>query len=172
MVKGEFQIPEDTQVPHPAGFVGKPDIPKFHRIIRGDKEGLFPPKAAIDALVLAVGKAVPADVLGRLGIGGIRSLSHGLPGQGPVIPGIVIPDINIMTGPVHGHPIGPEPGNPVVFRGLIKKVAPGGMVKDPAHIPDANIISPGNWYVDSVYDILPVFIVKVSVLHGSFFSLC
>jgi hypothetical protein len=76
-----------------------------------------------------------------------------------------------MTRPVHGYPIGPEPGNPVVFRGLIKKVAPGGMVKDPTHVPDANVISPGNGYVDSVYHILPVFIVKVSVLHGNFSSL-
>jgi hypothetical protein len=166
MMKGEFQIPEDAQVPPLTGLVAKPYIPKFHRIVRGDKEGLLPPDTPVNALVCTVGKAVAAGIAGSLGIGGVQGLSHRLPGQGPVIPAVVIPDIDIVAGPVHGHPVGPEPGNPVVFRGFIKKIAPGGMVKHPAHIPDTDIISPGNRHIDPVYHVFPVFIVKISVLHG------
>jgi hypothetical protein len=73
-----------------------------------------------------------------------------------------------MPWPVHRHPVGSEPGNPVIFRGFIKKIPPGGMVKHPAKVPYPNVVCPRHRYVNPIYHILPAFRIKMTIVHTQF----
>ena len=70
-----------------------------------------------------------------------------------------------MSGAVHGNPIGPEPGDPVVFRGLVEQVTSGGVVEHAVQILQADVVGPGDRQIHPVDDILPVLIVKISITH-------
>ena len=68
----------------------------------------------------AVALVIQATVVGVLGdLDGykrqgirrlVQRLAHRLPGNRPVFPRFVVPDIHVMAGPVQRHPVGPEPG--------------------------------------------------------------
>jgi hypothetical protein len=53
----------------------------------------------------------------------------------------------------------------VVFRGFIKKIASGGMVKHPAEVPDPDVVRPRHGDVNPVYHILPAFCIKIAIAH-------
>jgi hypothetical protein len=135
-------------------------IPELHRVFQRDKQGLFPGNASIVTLIGTIGKALPTDVSGF-----IQILTHRLPRQAPVFPGVIIPDIDIMPGSIHRHPIRPKPGNPMVFRGFIEKITSRSMVKHPAEVPYPNIIRPGYGHINPVYHILPMFRIKITITH-------
>jgi hypothetical protein len=163
MMKREFQIGKDAEMPLFTGTILQLYIPELDRILRGNKQGLGSGDTPVFASVGTVRKTMAAGIC-RFPQG----FSHGLPGKGPIIrnpAGLIIPDIHIMARPIHGHPIGPEPGDPVVFRRFIKQVPPGGMVKNPAHIPDADVVGPGNRHVHPVNNVFPAFFVKITVFH-------
>jgi hypothetical protein len=160
-MKGKFQIGEDAQPPFSPGKVFQLDIPELHRVVPRNKQGLFGGNTPIKALVGAVGKALAANVTPL-----IQVLTHGLPGYAPVFSGIVVPDIHVMTGSVHRHPIGAEPGNPMIFWGFIEEIASGGMIKHPAEVLHPNIICPGYGHVNPVDYILPVFRIKITITHS------
>jgi hypothetical protein len=160
MMEGKFGISVHAEFPLTAGIVPEADIPEFYRIFQGDKKGLFPPNAGIFALVFDIGKAVAAGICG-----GIQVFAYGLPGDRPVFPGFIVPDVDIVAGPVHGYAVGAETGNPVEFGAFVKKVAPRGMVKNAAKVPYADVIGPGNRDIDPVYYIFSRILVKISVFH-------
>ncbi len=62
-----------------------------------------------------------------------------------------------MPGAVHGYAVGPEAGDPVVFRALVKEIAPGGVVDHGAQVLHAQVIRPGDGHVHPVNDIFVVF---------------
>jgi hypothetical protein len=59
----------------------------------------------------------------------------------------------------------------MIFRGFIKKIASGGMVKHPAEVPDPNIVCPGHGYINPIYHILPAFSIKIAISHRLFLPL-
>jgi hypothetical protein len=143
-------------------------IPDFSRIFQGYEKFLFSFDPRIIALVFDIRKSVPAGIAGRPAFRAAgKRLAHGLPGKAPVLPGIIIPYIHIVAGPVQGNPVRPKPGYPVKFRGLVKKVAPGVLAENPAHILEAYIIGPGNRRIRPFYNVFPVWLVKIAVLHVS-----
>jgi hypothetical protein len=94
-----------------------------------------------------------------------KTLANRLPGKAPVISGFVVPYIHIMARPVQGNTVRPEPGNSVKFRALVKKVTPGSVVKNPAQIIYADIVGPGNWHINTIYNIFPIGLVKIPIIH-------
>ena len=120
---------------------------------------------AAGALVHRVAQAVAAAV--------VRQISAaGLPGDGPELPCVLVPQVDIVARPVHGHPVGPEAGDPVVLRALVEEVSPGGVVDHGGHVLRPQVVGPGNGHVNPVDDILPPGLVKMSVLHRRASPVC
>jgi hypothetical protein len=166
MVERKFTIAENTERPPPARMIAESHIPNFHRIFQGYEKFLLSFDPRIIALVFDIRKSVPAGITGRPVFRAIgKRLTYRLPGEAPVLPGIIIPYIDIVAGPVQGDPVRPKPGYPVKFRGLVKKIAPGVLTENPAHILEAYIISPGNRRIRPFYNVFPVWLVKIAVLH-------
>ena len=74
----------------------------------------------------------------------------GLPGHRPVLPRVVVPDIDIVPRPVHRHPVGAEPGDAVVLRALVEEIAPGGLVDHRAQLLHPQVVGPGDRHVHAV----------------------
>ena len=127
LMEAEFQIGEHGQVAHPVGIVAQGNPPDLHRVIHGHKQGLLGVDAGVIAVVLAVAQTVAAGVV-------LLGLAHGLPGHRPVVAALIIPQVNIVAGAVHGDAVGAEAGDPMVFRGFIQQIAPGGVVEHTVHI--------------------------------------
>jgi hypothetical protein len=53
----------------------------------------------------------------------------------------------------------------VVFRSLVERISPGGVVYDGTHILHAYIIRPRSGQIKLFYDIFAILIVKITVLH-------
>jgi hypothetical protein len=70
-----------------------------------------------------------------------------------------------MAGPVGGNGVCPEPRNPVVFRALVKQVAPGSLIKHSHKVFRANVISPAHRRINPLNNVFTLFIVKVTVTH-------
>ena len=136
-------------------------IPQLHGIVLGDHQGLGGVNVAVVALIAGVGHTVDAAVLGL-----IQGLAHRLPGNAPVVAGLAVAHIDIVAGPVHGHTVAPETGDAVILRGLVERVAAGGVVEHAAHILHAQIVGPGCGQIHTVNDILSFLIIKISVLHN------
>ena len=157
LVEAEFQIGKYGQIPLFSGIVAQPHVPNLHRVVNGRKQGLLGIDAGVVAKILAVAQAVAAGIV-------LLGLAHGLPGHGPEIPGIVVPEVDIVAGAVHGA-IGPEAGNAVVLRGLVEHIARRSVVEDTVEILQANVVGPGCGDIHPVDDILPAGVVKIAITH-------
>lgn len=113
LVIGKFGIGPDAEEMGPARGVFRFQAPQFHRLPLGDKQGLgrLDPPAA--ACIDGVTQPVAAPVALQIPVAG-------LPGNRPVFPGLVVPEVKVVPGPVHGHAVGPEAGDPVVLWAFIK----------------------------------------------------
>ena len=96
----------------------------------------------------------------------IQGLTHRLPGDAPVITVLIIPEIYIMPGTVHGHSVWPEACDPVILRRPVKHIAARRVIHDGAQILHTNVIRPGNRQVHTIDHIFPLLIVKMSVSHA------
>ncbi len=134
------------------------EIPQFHRLAAGDEEGLGRLDAAAAALVHRVAQPVAAAV-------GIHRAAAGLPGDRPVLAGVLVPQVNIMAGPVHRHPVGAKAGDAVMLRALVKEIPARRVVDHPAQLLYPEVVGPGNRQIHPVDDILAVLLVKMAVLH-------
>ena len=159
LVEAEFQIGEYGQLPHPVCIVAQLHIPDLHRIIHRHKQGLLRIDPAVITVILTVAQTVTAGIM-------LLRLSHRLPGYGPVIAAFLIPQIHIMPRSIHRHTVWPEPGDPVIFRGLIQQISSRCVVKHTIHILQTDIICPGNRHIHPVDHIFPIGIVKISIPHG------
>ena len=157
LVEAEFQIGKYGQIPLFSGIVAQPHVPDLHRVVNGRKQGLLGIDAGVVAEVLAVAEAVAAGIV-------LLGLAHGLPGHGPEVPGVVVPEVDIVAGAVHGA-VGPEAGNAVVLRGLVEHIARRSVIEDTVEILQANIVGPGCGDIHPVDDILPAGVVKIAITH-------
>ena len=72
-----------------------------------------------------------------------------------------------MARTIHGNPVSPETGDPVIFRGIMKKVPARGMIDHRAGFLKPQIIGPRDRKIHPVDHIFTVFVVKVSVSHAA-----
>ena len=159
LMEAELQIGIDRETAWSFIIIAKGDIPDLHRIVHGHKKSLSCINAAIVAVIFHIAQAVPAGVM-------LLRLAHRLPGDGPVITGILIPQIDIMPGPVHRNAVGAKAGNAVILGAFIEQIAPGCVVENPVHVPGADVIGPGHRQIHPVDHIFSTFVVKMAVLHG------
>ena len=158
VVEAEFQIPVHAQPPGPAGVVAQPDVPDLHRVVHGHEQGLLRLDAAVAAAVFDVAQSVAAGIM-------LHRLAHGLPGNRPEIAGLLIPQVDIVSGAVHGDTVGPEAGNAVVLGRLIEQIASRGVVEHAVHILQADVVGPGNRQIHPFNNVFPMLGVKISVAH-------
>ena len=161
MVVGQLGITEHADVARPVLRVFQGHVPHLHRLAPGDEQGLHGLDAVVLTFVLRVRKAVTAGVLGL-----VQGFAHGLPGHGPIFAGVVVPQVDIVAGPVHGHGVGPKTGDAVVFGAFVEQVPPGGVVHHRAQILGTQVIGPADGQVHPVDHIFAAFIVKMAVLHS------
>ena len=160
LVVGELRVGADAEAPGPPALVDQGQIPQLRPLPPGDKQRLGRPYAPAAALVYRVAQPVAAPVIPQIP-------PAGLPGDAPVFPRLVVPEIEVVPRPVHGDPVGPEAGDPVVLGAPAEEVAPGGVVDHGAQLLHPQIVGPGDGHVHPVDDIFPLLLVKVSILHGS-----
>ena len=108
MVKAELEVREHRERACPAAVVSQTQIPDFNRIIHCDKERLLGSNAAVVTAVFTVTQSVAAGVV-------LLRLPHRLPGDRPVIPVLIVTQVQIVTGSVHRNAVGPEAGNAVIL---------------------------------------------------------
>jgi len=162
MIKRKLAVRKDAQIPRNIACILQYHIPEFHRIFKGDKEGLHSPYTLVLAGKHRVGKTMPHLVL-SFG----KVLSNGLPGNRPIFSRIIIPDIDIVARAIEGNPIRPEPGNPVILGIFIKEVPPRIVGNYGTEILYSQVISPGYGNIRLGNYIFSVFIIKITILHRS-----
>ena len=91
--------------------------------------------------------------------------AHGLPGDAPIVAGVLIPQVHVVSGAVHGNAVGTEPGDAMVFRRFVQQVSARRVVEYAIHILEADIVGPGNGDIYPIDDIFPMLIVKVPITH-------
>ena len=52
-------------------------------------------------------------------------LAHGLPGDGPVVAGLVVAQVNVVARAIQRDAVGTESGDPLVFGVFVERVAAG-----------------------------------------------
>ena len=159
MMEAEFQIGIHRERPRPVAAVAQPYVPDLHRVVHGYKERLRGVYTAVVTEIFHVTQSVPAGVV-------LLRLADGLPGDRPVIAVFLIPEVDIVPGEVHRHPIRAEAGNPVIFGAFVQQISAGCVVEYAQHVLKADIIRPGYRQINPVYYIFPCGIVKMAVLHG------
>ncbi len=108
MVEAELQIGVNGQMAGLAVSVAQLHIPDFHGIVHGHKQGLLGVNIAVVAVILHIAQAVTAGVV-------LLGLGHRLPGNAPIVSGIVVPKVDIVSGAVHGNAVGAEAGDAVIL---------------------------------------------------------
>ena len=156
---GKLCVGVHAERARPSGGVLQPQIPQLYVLPSGDEEGLGRVQPAPRTLIDGVAQAVTAAVV-------LQSPAAGLPRHGPEFPGLVVPEVEVVSGAVYGHAVGPEAGNPVVLRAFIEEIPPRRVVHHGAQGLYAQIVGPGYRHVHTVDDVLPLLLVKVAVFHG------
>ena len=158
LMEAELQIGEYGKVPHLIGVVAQLHVPDLHGVVHGDKELLLGVDACVIGVILDVAQAVTAGEM-------LLGLAHRLPGDAPIVAGVLIPQVHVMSGAVHGNAVGTEPGDTMVFGSLVKQVSARRVVEYAIHILEADIVGPGNGDIYPIDDIFPMLIVKVPITH-------
>ena len=158
LVEAEFQIGEHGKMAHFIRIVAQLHVPDLHGVVHGDKELLLGVDACVIGVILDVAQAVTAGEM-------LLGLAHRLPGDAPVVAGVLIPQVHVMSGAVHGNAVGTEPGDAMVFRRFVQQVSARRVVEYAIHILEADIVGPGNGDIYPIDDIFPMLIVKVPITH-------
>ena len=167
MVEGEFHIAVHADLPHAVRGVADAHVKDLHRVavvlFPGDEQGLL----CLDALVLTfvggIAQTVAADVPGLL-----QGEPGGLPAHRPVLARRIIPQVDIVSREVHGHAVGAEPGDAMVFGAVQPAVAAGIVGQHCTHPLGAQVVGHGEGHVHPVDHILTGLVVKIAVAHISF----
>ena len=160
MVERQLGVAEHADVPRPAGDILQRKVPDLHSLAPGNEQRLHGADAAVLTFVFCIGQAVAAGIFRP-----VQRLAHGLPRNRPVLPGVVVPKINVMAGPVHGHGVGAKTRDAVIFGAFMEQVSARRVVHHGAHLLRAKIIGPARGQVHPVDDIFPAVVVEVAVLH-------
>ena len=163
-MEGKLHIAVHAEAPFPAGIVPDPDVKDFHRVfISGfprNKQDLLRADVLVIALEAGIAQAVPRFIFGF-----IQQKARGLPAQGPVLPAFIVPQVDVVSRPVHGNAVGAETGNPVMLRAVQPAVASGIMGNHGAHSLGTQIVCHGNRHVDPVNHVFACGIIEISVTH-------
>ena len=115
MMEGEFDVAKNAQPSWLMVIVLYLDVPQLYIVFEGDEQRLL----GFDPLVITqefgIRKAVAALVI-RLG----EILPDRLPGNRPKFAGVVVPQIDIMTGPVERYSVLTEASDPMMFGVFVK----------------------------------------------------
>ena len=158
LMEAEFQIGEYGKMAHPARIVAQLHIPDLHGVVHGDEKLLLGVDLGVIGMIFDVAQAVTAGEM-------LLWLAHRLPGDAPVVAGVLIPQVYVVAGAVHGNAVGTEPGDAMVFRSFVQQVSARRVVEYAVHILEADVVCPGNGDVYPIDDIFPVLIVKVPITH-------
>ena len=113
-MEGELHISIDAEAPGPVGVVPHADVENLHRVLPIGFNGNEKRLPAGDPVIRAGKGGIAQSVAGFVpGLG--QGQPGGLPAEGPVPAGIIIPQIHVMPGPVHGYAVGTKPGDPVML---------------------------------------------------------
>ncbi len=159
LVVRKFRVGVHAEGAGPVPGVLQRQVPQLHILPPEDEQGLGGADAVSGTLIHRVAQPVAAAVI-------LRRSAAGLPGDGPIFPRLVVAQVDVVPGPLHGNAVGPEADDPVVFRAFVKEVAPGGVVGHGAQVLHPQVVGPGDGHVDAVDHILSLFLVKVSTFHG------
>ena len=135
VVEAELRVGIDGQSPGPIAHVFQSHVPYLHWVVHGHEQGLGGVDAPIGAQILHVSQPVSAGEM-------LLWLAHRLPGDGPIVPRVLVPEIHVVARSVHGHAVGPKAGNAMVFGALINEVSARRMVEYAIHVLGADIVGP------------------------------
>ncbi len=157
-VVGKFRIAGQRQIPLDVRTVRDRKRPHFMTFSQGNIiEGFgFDPVIACRHAGISHSVAAGAFVVCEI-------LAHRLPGGGPVIPGLIVTNIEVSSRLIKIVKNITE--NPPVCAGFYKAVAAGMVGDDRAVFRGTQIIHPGRRRIRPVDHILPVFVVKISISH-------
>ncbi len=160
MPKTPFGIREERKVAFLAGKVLHLNLPDLQRAVNRDKDpvvGFYP---VILTFKTGITQPVPANrpVL-------LKGLGHRLPGGGPIVPALVVVEVNIPARPVHGDTVKPEPQHPPAFRRTVERVSRRIIGNNCAIIHRAQVINPRHGRIRPFNYILPPLIVEISISH-------
>ena len=158
VVEAELQIAVYAQPPGTAGVVAQADVPDLHRVVHGHEQGLLRLDAAVVAEVFDVAQSVAAGIV-------LLGLAHGLPGDRPELAGLLVPQVDIVAGAVHGDAVGPEAGDAVILGGPVEQIPSRGVVEHAVHVLQTDVVGPGHRNVYPVDHIFPVLVVKITIAH-------
>ena len=139
-------------------IVAQLHVPDLHGVVHGDEELLFGVDACVIGVIFDIAQAVAAGEM-------LLGLAHGLPGDAPIVAGVLIPQVHVVSGAVHGNAVGTEPGDAMVFGSLVQQVSARRVVEYAIHILEADVVCPGNGNVYPIDGIFPMLIVKVPITH-------
>ena len=158
LVEAEFQIGEHGKMAHFIRIVAQLHVPDLHGVVHGDEELLLGVDVCVIGVILDIAQAVAAGEM-RLW------LAHGLPGDAPIVAGVLIPQVHVVSGAVHGNAVGTEPGDAMVFGSLVQQVSARRVVEYAIHILETDVVCPGNGDVYPIDDVFPTLIVEVPITH-------
>ena len=160
MVERKLRITENTQISYLITFVFQCYIPQFHRIPHGNRQFLACLYPTVFTFIDGIRHTMAACIICLF-----QRFTDRLPGNTPVILRFVVPQIHIMSRPVHGNAVSPEPCYPVIFLRLIKHVSPCRMVYHHTGILHPEVICPGSRQIHFLNDIFPPLIIKIPITH-------
>jgi len=115
-------------------------------IIVAQKPGV---REAVTALIAGPGQILP----------------DGLPGDRPIISGLLVPEVDVVSRPVQRNAVLSKAGNTVVLCALMKGISTGIVGDHCAEVFDSEIVRPGDGDIRPFDDILSTFVVKISIPH-------
>ena len=164
MVEGELHVAEHAEGTRCVGVIAQAHVKDFDGIITaafaGDEQGLAGLNAIVVAGVGGVAEAVAAGVI-RL----CQRFTGGLPRDGPEVTVLVVAQIDVMAGPIHGHAVGTEPGDAVVLRRVQPAIPARVMGQHSAHSLRPQIVRHRKRSVNPLHDVLPLLVIKIPVSH-------
>ena len=158
----KFGIAGQGQVPGPLRMIGDGKRPDLIGFSEGDVISGFRANPAVVGGHYGIAHAVAAFVPAQ-----IQRLADGLPGGGPVVGGVVVPEVEVAPRLVEAVENVTE--DPAVRAGFCKAVASRIVRNDGAVFRGAQVVDPGGRGVRAGDHIFSVQGVKVSVVHRGMF---
>ena len=135
LMKGELHIGIHAQAARATGAVLQGYVPQLHRLAAGDEHRLRCGYAAAAALVYTVAQPVAAAIICKIP-------AARLPGDRPVFAGIVVPQVYVVPGAIHGHAVGAKARHTPMLRAFVEHIPAGGVVQDCAEVFHTQIVRP------------------------------
>ena len=167
VVKGELHIAVHADLPHAVHGVADAHVKDLHRVaailLPGNEEGLLRGDTLVVTRIGGIAQAMAAYVFRIL-----QRKPRGLPAQRPAFACDIIPQVYIVSGEVHGHAVGAETGDAMVFGAVQPAVAAGIVGQHRPHALGTQIVGHGEGHVHPVDHILTGLVVKITVAHICF----